>query len=171
MASLVAIKRAQTALINPCLRSHAIRPMTILSKESAEEYKKFNYTTRMKDTGRPVSPHVTIYAFPVAAISSILNRVTGCALSVGCAGLGAAELVGGSGTSLYLMQLIGSQGFLVAAAAKYAVTFPIVYHYFGALRHFSWDYQPDRLTNADVEKASKMLIAGSVVVSGAFLFV
>jgi succinate dehydrogenase (ubiquinone) cytochrome b560 subunit len=42
----------------------------------------------MKLTGRPVSPHVTIYAFPVTAISSITNRATGMALSVGCAGLG-----------------------------------------------------------------------------------
>ena len=47
----------------------------------------------MKETGRPVSPHVTIYAMPITAISSITNRVTGCALSVGCAGLGLAELV------------------------------------------------------------------------------
>ena len=72
--------------------------MTILSKESAEDYKKLNYTARMKASGRPVSPHVTIYAFPVTALSSITNRVTGCLLSVGCAGLGALELGAGSGS-------------------------------------------------------------------------
>ena len=54
----------------------------------------------MKKTGRPLSPHVTIYSFPIAALSSITNRVTGVALSLGAAGLGAAELLGGSGTSL-----------------------------------------------------------------------
>ena len=53
----------------------------------------------MKKTGRPVSPHVTIYAFPMAAVSSITNRVTGVALSVGCGALGAVELVGGGGTA------------------------------------------------------------------------
>ncbi len=39
--------------------------------------------------GRPISPHVNIYKFPVPAISSITNRVTGTALSVGeyCSGL------------------------------------------------------------------------------------
>lgn len=72
----------------------------------------------MKKTGRPVSPHVTIYAFPVGAISSITNRVTGVALSMGAAGLGAIEIVAGSGTSLELMQMIGSQGFLISASAK-----------------------------------------------------
>lgn len=86
--------------ISPSLvtRALASRQMTVLSKQSAEEYKKMNYTARQKELGRPVSPHVTIYAFPVTAVSSITNRVTGCALSVGCAGLGAIELVMGSGT-------------------------------------------------------------------------
>ena len=34
-------------------------------------------------SGRPVSPHVTIYAFPIVAVSSIANRGAGVALSVG----------------------------------------------------------------------------------------
>jgi hypothetical protein len=77
-----------------------------------------NYTSRMNKTGRPVSPHVTIYAMPVGALSSITNRVTGVALSLGAAGLGFIEIVAGSGTSLELMQTIGSQGFLIPAGAK-----------------------------------------------------
>ena len=72
----------------------------------------------MKKTGRPVSPHVTIYAFPAAALSSITNRVTGVALSFGAAGLGTIDLLAGSGTSLEIMQFIGSQGFIVAGGAK-----------------------------------------------------
>jgi succinate dehydrogenase (ubiquinone) cytochrome b560 subunit len=125
----------------------------------------------MKETGRPVSPHVTIYAFPVGALTSITNRVTGCALSIGAAGLGAIEIVGGSGSSLALMETIGSSGMLVAAGAKFAVSFPIVYHYFGAVRHFSWDYAPDYLNNVDVEKSSYALVGGSVVVSLGLMFV
>jgi len=39
----------------------------------------FNFAS----TGRPVSPHVLIYAFPIAAISSVTNRVTGGALWAG----------------------------------------------------------------------------------------
>jgi succinate dehydrogenase (ubiquinone) cytochrome b560 subunit len=119
----------------------------------------------MKKTGRPVSPHVTIYAFPVGAISSITNRVTGCALSFGAAGLGALELVGGPGTSLSIMETIGSQGFLVAAPAKFAVSFTIVYHYFGAIRHFAWDSMPDYLNNIDVPKSSYLLLGSSTLVS------
>ena len=124
-----------------------------------------NYSDRMKKTGRPVSPHVTIYAFPVGALSSITNRVTGCALSFGCFGLGALDLVGGAGTSLDLMQAIGSQGFLVAAPAKFAVSFSIMYHYFGAVRHFIWDNYPEYLNNIDVPKTSMALFGGSTALS------
>jgi len=44
-----------------------------------------SYTERMNATGRPVSPHVTIYAFPAISISSITVRVTGVLLCAGAA--------------------------------------------------------------------------------------
>eukprot|EP00563_Minutocellus_polymorphus_P020576 CAMPEP_0197724386 /NCGR_PEP_ID=MMETSP1434-20131217/6330_1 /TAXON_ID=265543 /ORGANISM="Minutocellus polymorphus, Strain CCMP3303" /LENGTH=205 /DNA_ID=CAMNT_0043309743 /DNA_START=9 /DNA_END=626 /DNA_ORIENTATION=- len=147
-------------------QSTARRNMTVLSKQSAEEYKKLNFSERAKKTGRPVSPHVAIYAFPIGALTSIVNRVTGCALSVGAAGLGAAELLGGSGTALDLMSTLGAQGGVVAAGAKFGVAFPVVYHYLGGLRHLAWDRMPDLLlTNADVDKASYALAGSSVLIS------
>ena len=100
-----------------------------------------------------------------------MNRVTGCVLSFGAAGLGTVELLGGSGTSLELMQTIGGSGFLIAASAKFVVSFPIVYHYFGAIRHFAWDYVPDYLTNVDVEKSSYALLGASTVISAGMMFV
>jgi len=105
-----------------------------------------------------------------AALSSITNRVTGTALSVGCAGLGALELVGGSGTSLQVLHWVGSQGGLVSAGAKFSVAFPIVYHYLGAVRHLYWDMTPDVLTNEDVEKHSYWLFGGSTVLSVGLMF-
>eukprot|EP00980_Cylindrotheca_fusiformis_P005729 scaffold1194_cov127-Cylindrotheca_fusiformis.AAC.6 len=124
----------------------------------------------MKQTGRPVSPHVSIYAFPIAAISSITNRVTGIMLAFGAAGLGSIEIVAGPGSALSLMQTIGSQGFFIAAPAKFAVSFPLVYHYAGACRHFAWDYFPDYLTNPDTEKSSYALMGGAATVSGIMMF-
>lgn len=151
------------------VRSEAMRPMTVLSKQSAEEYKKQNYTSRQKALGRPVSPHVTIYAFPVGALSSITNRVTGCILSFGAVGMAAADIIGGGGASMHIMQVIGSQGAIVASTAKFTVAFPIVYHYLGAVRHLAWDYRPEYLETADVEKASKLLFGGSLAISAAFM--
>lgn len=150
------------------------RSMTILSKESGIEYKKENYSSRMAKTHRPVSPHVTIYAWPVGALTSIVNRVTGVTLSFGAAGLGAAELVGGNGAALDLMSSIGSGavgGGLVVAGAKFAVAFPFAYHYMGGARHLMWDSRPEMLTNVDVEKASWALVGASVLVGGVSMVV
>jgi succinate dehydrogenase (ubiquinone) cytochrome b560 subunit len=160
-------------LIKSAVRNHGgvFRPMTIISKSSAEEYKKQNYTARMNKTGRPVSPHVQIYSFPIAALSSITVRITGMMLSIGAFGLGAIDLVGGSGAALSMMESIGSQGILVTAPAKLAVAFPIVYHTVGGLRHFVWDYFPDKfLNNDDVPKSSFVIIGSSAVISLGLMF-
>ena len=124
----------------------------------------------MKDKGMPVSPHVTVFAFPMVAITSITNRVTGCMLSFGCFGLGAAELLG-SGNALALMQWTASHGMLMTAAAKFAVSFTASYHYGGAMRHFLWDYKPEvYLNNAVAEKSSWQLIGASLGLSTITLF-
>ena len=122
-------------------------------------------------TQRPVSPHVTIYSFPVCALSSITTRVTGCALSFGGAGLGLVEIIGGNGAALELMSTIGGGGVMIGGVAKFSVAFPFIYHYLGALRHLVWDNSPEMLTNVDVEKASYALVGSSVLLSGIAIFV
>ena len=62
--------RGSRSLLRTNLRMNgAIRPFSAVPDET--------YTDRMIKKGRPVSPHVTIYRFPIVAISSITNRVTG----------------------------------------------------------------------------------------------
>ena len=112
-----------------------------------------------------MSPHVTIYAFPVTALSSITIRVTGMALSIGAAGVGAVELAGGNGAALAMMESIGSTGPVVASLAKFSIAFPSIYHYLGAVRHLVWDNFPEMLTNVDVAKASYALVGSSLVLS------
>ena len=62
---------------------------------SAVPNERESYNDRMKKTGRPVSPHVTVYAFPTVAISSVTVRITGCLLSIGLGGVAGTALVGG----------------------------------------------------------------------------
>jgi len=169
---MMAIQTAISPKLQPLLRravqSHGniVRPMTVLSKQSADEYKKQNYTERMNRTGRPVSPHVTIYALPVAAFASIATRITGVMLSFGAFGVGGLDLVAGPGVSLSIMESIASQGMLVSAPAKFSVAFPLVYHSLGAFRHFLWDYFPDRfLNNDDVSKSSIVLFGSATFIS------
>lgn len=125
----------------------------------------------MSKTGRPVSPHVTIYSFPIAALTSITNRFTGMALSVGAFGIASIELLNGSGSAMMLMQDINaSTGAVVGGVAKFTVAFPLVYHYLGGVRHLAWDNYPDMLTNVDVTKASYALVGGSVLLSTGLAF-
>jgi len=56
--------------------------------------------------GRPMSPHVTVYAFPLAAIASITHRVTGVALVTGVYGMAFISLAGGD--VAWLLQSIGN---------------------------------------------------------------
>jgi succinate dehydrogenase (ubiquinone) cytochrome b560 subunit len=145
--------------------------MTVLSKESRAEFARGDYMSRSAAAGRPVSPHVTIYAFPACALSSIATRVTGVALSLGSASLGAMELVGGDGRAAELMSGVGGGGGVAASAARFVVAFPLVYHYLGGLRHYVWDNNPEMLSNVDVEKASYALVGTSVALSAGAMFV
>ena len=124
----------------------------------------------MEETGRPISPHFTIWAWDIYGISSGFNRATGCLLMIGCTGLGGMELVAGSGSALAFMQWLGAQPFPIAAAAKFSVSFPLVYHYLGGLRHFRWDFFPETLTTEDCIKSAYIIFPTTVAISGGLMF-
>ena len=47
---------------------------------------------------------------------------------------------------------------------KFAVAFPLTYHYAGALRHTLWDRKPETmLNNKDAEKSSYLVMGGSTL--------
>ncbi|KAK9841026.1 hypothetical protein WJX81_006358 [Elliptochloris bilobata] len=124
---------------------------------------------------RPVSPHVfeidgkgMHYKFPINATTSIMNRVTGTVLTLGTWAAGAVALQG---------DLVGAVDAFKAAApalvlpAKFAVAFPLVYHYLGGARHVFWDKslygnmakKDSPLENPMVDRSSQVLVWGSVV--------
>ncbi len=73
---------------------------------------------------------------------------------------------------MILMQDIASTGPVVGGLAKFSVAFPLVYHYFGGIRHLAWDHFPDTmLNNVGVEKASYILAGSSLVISAGLAFV
>mmetsp|Transcript_22381 Transcript_22381/g.29024 ORF Transcript_22381/g.29024 Transcript_22381/m.29024 type:complete len:174 (-) Transcript_22381:312-833(-) len=116
------------------------------------------YSERMAKLGRPVSPHVFIYDWPVVALSSITNRVAGVILYGGVAGVGLLSM---AGLELGpLMTCLGNMS-VVGPAAKAIVAYPIVYHYLGGLRHIIWDNYPDLLTNDQVKTSSFVLFGAS----------
>ena len=101
-----------------------------------------------------ISPHVTIYKFPVTAISSIATRVTGVYLT------GLFILGGISKITNYDDYLYNSYKKLdnkYKSLLHYSVIIPTTYHTFGGIRHFIWDKYPKLLTNKSVPKSSYLL--------------
>ena len=97
-----------------------------------------------------------------------MNRVTGVALSVGITGIGALAIAGADSSAI--MCFIGSVP-VAGQLAKFAVGFPLIYHYFGAIRHAVWDQMPETMLTSDmVTKASHLLLASSTVLSVAVAF-
>ena len=97
-----------------------------------------------------------------------MNRVTGVALSVGITGIGALAIAGVDSSAI--MTIIGGMP-VAGQLAKFAVGFPLIYHYFGAVRHAVWDQLPETtLTSEMVTRASHLLLGSSIVLSVAVAF-
>ncbi|KAG2447242.1 hypothetical protein HYH02_007982 [Chlamydomonas schloesseri] len=112
------------------------------------------------------SPH---YKFPLGALSSITNRVTGVALSVGFAGAGVFALRG----SLDGVVAACAGSFLIGFPLKFLVSYAIIYHWLGGLRHIVWEAskmgdQADRTSLLEVPKvemSSKILLGASAALA------
>lgn len=126
---------------------------------------------------RPLSPDVfeldklaPHYKMPWGAISSIGNRATGAALSVGFAAAGYVALTGDLPGALAGLR---ANYPLLAVPVKFTIAFPLVYHYLGGLRHFVWDLhkignQADKtslLETPRVEQSSQILAGSSLAIS------
>lgn len=69
--------------LSSCVRKTQTRlPMNVICAASSSSSTE-SYSERQQKLGRPLSPHVTTYKFPVVAISSIVVRATGVGLSAG----------------------------------------------------------------------------------------
>ena len=92
----------------------------------------------MNRAGRPLSPHLSIYRWPISMTISILHRVTGVALSVGLIVLTVWLSALSIGAPAYeqisaLMQSV--LGRLMLAGFSFAFFF----HLCNGIRHLFWD--------------------------------
>ena len=112
---------------------------------------KYNIMTK-------VSPHVQIYKFPITAISSITNRVTGLGITGMYIGLGSSLLFNKN-----VLELYDKAPQPAKTIINYTVLFPNIYHTFGGIRHFVWDKYPKYLTNVKVQNSSIAILGVSVI--------
>ncbi|MCC5957210.1 MAG: succinate dehydrogenase, cytochrome b556 subunit [Natronohydrobacter sp.] len=112
---------------------------------------------------RPLSPHLQIYRLPLAAITSILNRITGVGMTLaavlivwwfaaGAFSAGYFDFVDGLLTSIL--------GHLILIGSLAALW----YHMLNSIRHLIWD--TGRMMDvATVEKTSYGVFAGTAVLT------
>jgi len=87
---------------------------------------------------RPLSPHLGVYKFKYTLLSSILNRITGGALSAGLLVLAYWLMALASGRESYEQAVVVlSHPFLKLIYA--GLTFTFVYHLLAGVRHLVWD--------------------------------
>ncbi|KAJ0412723.1 hypothetical protein ATCC90586_002353 [Pythium insidiosum] len=121
------------------------------------------YTERQARLGRPVSPHVTIYRFPITAVSSVTNRFTSVGLTAGFAAASGLAAVGVDIPSLIYAAQGAIPGF--APISKFFIAFPISYHSLAAARHVLWDIKPELINNIDGPKSSYAVFGAAGLIS------
>lgn len=96
------------------------------------------YTSEGKAVRRPLSPHLQIYTPQMTSILSIMNRVTGIAVSVGTLLLVWWLVAAASGPSAFATV----QGFIGSPIGLFVLfgwTVSLFFHFFNGIRHLAWD--------------------------------
>jgi len=109
----------------------------------------------------------THYKFPIVALSSITNRVTGCVLSGAVAFGGTRSAVGGPEALPYFIEGFKSTVPFLVFPTKALIGFPFVYHTLGGFRHMVWDKTTNGIDNASARASSIGLFAASGAVTAA----
>lgn len=96
------------------------------------------HTSEGKLVRRPLSPHLQVYRPQLTSIMSIMNRVTGIAVSVGTLLLVWWLVAAASGPSAFA----AVQWFLATPVGLFMLfgwTTALFWHFYGGIRHLAWD--------------------------------
>ena len=92
----------------------------------------------MKHPDRPLSPHISVYRWPITMTLSILHRATGVAMSVGLVVLAAWLVAAASGADSYA-QFTALASTLVGRLLLIGWSYAFFYHLANGIRHLVWD--------------------------------
>lgn len=112
---------------------------------------------------RPLSPHMTIYRPQMNSVMSILHRITGVAMTLGCM-LAVWWLLAAATGSDYYDTVNGLVTSWIGNLIWLGTAWALSYHTLTGIRHLFWDagYGFDL---EKVEMSGKAIIAGSVVLT------
>lgn len=110
---------------------------------------------------RPLSPHMTIYRWPVTMMTSITHRFTGVGLAVGAVIL-AWWLVSISNGPEGWQSFHAVSDTPVGLLVLFGLTWSLIYHFLNGIRHLAWDlgYGFDKRVS---ERNSVIIFALSII--------
>jgi succinate dehydrogenase / fumarate reductase cytochrome b subunit len=112
---------------------------------------------------RPLSPHLTIYRWPVTMATSITHRATGVGLSLGAVIL-AWWLVSISNGPEGWQSFHALSDTPIGLLVVFGLTWSLVYHFLNGIRHLAWDLGYGFEKHL-AERNSTMILVGSVVIA------
>ena len=122
----------------------------------------------MSNTERPLSPHLSIYRWPITMTLSILHRATGVAMTVGLVVLTTWLVSAASGVDDH-DQFVTLMSTLVGRLLLIGWSFAFFFHLANGVRHLVWD------TGRGFEKrqanASAWFVLVTAIVATALLWV
>ena len=92
----------------------------------------------MTNHDRPLSPHLSIYRWPVTMVSSILHRATGIAMAVGFIVFVGWLFDAASGPAVYA-EFIDVLDSILGRVVLVGLSLAFFYHLANGIRHLVWD--------------------------------
>jgi succinate dehydrogenase / fumarate reductase cytochrome b subunit len=116
----------------------------------------------MTNHDRPLSPHLSIYRWPVTMASSILHRATGMAMAAGFIVYVGWLFDAASGPEIYA-QFVGAMDTTIGCVLLVGWSYAFFYHLSNGIRHLVWD------TGRGLEKEQATASAWFVIVTSIML--
>ena len=117
---------------------------------------------------RPVSPFMlgSAYKFQTSSLTSIMHRITGCALGVGTLLLTYWLVSAASGDGAYsIAEAILGSWFGILVLFGFSVA--LFYHFCNGIRHLAWDAGKG-YDLPDMHRSGGLVVAGTVILTVAF---
>jgi len=92
----------------------------------------------MSNHGRPLSPHLSIYRWPITMLLSILHRITGVSMALGLIVLTAWLMNAAAGPEQY-QYFRAAMGSPIGIVLLIGWTFAFFLHLGNGIRHLVWD--------------------------------
>ena len=92
----------------------------------------------MSNSGRPLSPHLSIYRWPITMVLSILHRMTGVAMSLGLIVFAGWLVRAAAGPEAYLGFSI-MMSTILGKLLLVGWSFAFFFHAANGVRHLVWD--------------------------------